>query len=489
MTPRIKRREFLRGMGALGAASLFGPGVRRATAQIDREAPSRYLFVVGALGGASILDSFLPLLDTASPEAPGLISFEERNIETVNGVDLRCIAPLTSEVAGPPPHSAPYAQRTFLERHGTDTAVMTLDHSSVNHGVGQRRAIDGGGVNSGRTLLEAAAARHGSTLPLAAINMMSGEFARLGTDPTLPGFAQQVAVADARSFSLGTHGSLGLPDPVDHSALLNARAVRDQLEGRSRFGTRFSRSTTRNAYLDLRTRAEALEASGLSRAVGLVDLPGLPTAPELDRIRELLPDVSGDPFEAQAALAFLLVKNGGSCAVGLSPSDALAAEPGASPTEQGAITNPALAFDSSHNLHRVGQHVMWSRLLRVTDALITLLKEAEDPRHSGSSLWSRSLIYVATEFGRTRTRPTGVTRFGTGHFQNNGVVLASPLLHGGRSYGGLDPMTSLTYGFDRSTGAPAPGTKMAESDVYSVICQALDVDFPDRPSIPSMVRS
>jgi uncharacterized protein (DUF1501 family) len=133
---------------------------------------------------------------------------------------------------------------------------------------------------------------------------------------------------------------------------------------------------------------------------------------------------------------------------------------------------------------------MWSRLLRVTDALITLLKETEDPQRpgSGSSLWDHSLVYVATEFGRTRTRPPGFTRFGTGHFQNNGAVLVSPLLRGGRAYGDVDPTTGLTYGFNRDTGEPASGSKMAERDVYSVICEALDVDFSGRSSTPSIVR-
>ena len=37
---------------------------------------------------------------------------------------------------------------------------------------------------------------------------------------------------------------------------------------------------------------------------------------------------------------------------------------------------------------------------------------------------------------------------------------STPLLTGGRVYGGMDPDTLLTYGFDRTTGAAAPGTLM-----------------------------
>jgi len=396
---------------------------------------------------------------------------------------------LTEEIAGPPPYSADYLQRTFLERHGADTAVMTLDHSSVNHGVGQQRALNGGGINDGRTLLEAVAACYGEELPLAAVNMMSGEFSRPGIDPMLPAHAKAVAVADARYFALGTHGSLGLPNPVEHDALVAARLQRELLEERSAFGQSFAHVRNRRDYLELRARAEALETSGLGEQLSLLDLPGFPKPAELGRIAELLPNLSRDPFEAQAALAFLLVRHGGSCAVGISPGDGLLVDAAPGPDEEGAISNPALAFDSSHNTHRIGQHVMWSRLLRVTDALITLLAETEDPRRGGgSSLWDNSLIYVATEFGRTRTRPAGQTRFGTGHFQNNGVVLVSPLLRGGRAYGDIDPTSGLTHGFDRATGDPAPGSTMEEGDVYGVVCEALGVGFAGRPSLPSMIR-
>ncbi|MFK8004653.1 MAG: hypothetical protein AB8H86_34110 [Polyangiales bacterium] len=480
MTRPLGRRGLLLAAAAASASTLLPK--RRATAQ---EPPGRYLFAIGALGGASILDSFLPLAEDASTEARALTSFAPALIETVAGVDLRCVAPLTEEITGPPPYAASYRQRTFLERHGPDTAVMTLDHSSVNHNVGQRRAMNGNGVNSGRTLLEAVAARHGQGLPLAAVNMMAGEFAAPGWDPSLPAHAQQVTVADARYFALGTHASLGLPIAVDHEQLLSARAIRARLDSESAFATSFEHVAGRRRFLALRERANELEASGIATEVGLLDLPGLERSPELTRIRELLPNFETDPFEAQAALAFLLAKSGGSCALGISPSDALALE--GIGAERG-VSNPALAFDSSHNTHRVGQHVMWSRLLRVTDALITLLKGAEDLLQPGSSLWDRSLVYMPTEFGRTRRRPAGSTRFGTGHFQNNGVVLVSPLIQGGRAYGGVDPATALTFGFERNTGEPRPSTHMSIEDVYGVVCEALEVEYENRGSTPSMLR-
>ena len=103
-------------------------------------------------------------------------------------------------------------------------------------------------------------------------------------------------------------------------------------------------------------------------------------------------------------------------------------------------------------------------------------------------MWDRSLIYVATEFGRDKTRPAGAQSWGTGHHLNNGSLLISPLLKGNKVYGGVDPKTSLTYGFDPVTGAPDKNRTFYESDVYSVIAQALGLDVPGARAFPAVVR-
>ena len=53
---------------------------------------------------------------------------------------------------------------------------------------------------------------------------------------------------------------------------------------------------------------------------------------------------------------------------------------------------------------------MWSRLYEVCDKLITLLRGKE--LMNGVSYWDRTMIYFATEFGRTRTRPENAEDFG-----------------------------------------------------------------------------
>jgi uncharacterized protein (DUF1501 family) len=168
-------------------------------------------------------------------------------------------------------------------------------------------------------------------------------------------------------------------------------------------------------------------------------------------------------------------------------ASAVTLAPSFSPVLSGiTLENPPLAFDFSHNDHPSTQNAMWSRVLRIVDGLIDLLKG--EPDGAGGTLWDRSLVYVATDFGREKVRPANATAFGTGHHLNNGVVLVSPLLKGGRVYGGVDPTTLLTHGFDPTTGEPAPGTVMREGDVYAVIAGAMGVDYPGRRAFPAIVR-
>ena len=123
---------------------------------------------------------------------------------------------------------------------------------------------------------------------------------------------------------------------------------------------------------------------------------------------------------------------------------------------------------------------MWSRVLHATDFLIKLLKTG--------GLWEHSLIAIVTEFGRDKARATAGTGFGTGHHLNNGVTLISPMLHGGKVYGGVDPTTLLTRKWDWATDKPveitpgqAPTTEQVwrEGDIYGAITRVLDIETSD----------
>ena len=113
----------------------------------------------------------------------------------------------------------------------------------------------------------------------------------------------------------------------------------------------------------------------------------------------------------------------------------------------------------------------------VIDRLIVLLKQAEFNSDTGESYWDRSLIYCATEFGRTKSRPTTAPdSFGTGHHLNNGMVALSPMLKGNTVLGGVDPTTGETYGYDRDSGVPDSNVQMAEGDIYAGLVHAMGID-------------
>ena len=122
---------------------------------------------------------------------------------------------------------------------------------------------------------------------------------------------------------------------------------------------------------------------------------------------------------------------------------------------------------------------MWSRLLSVAERLIGLLKET--PFDEDGSFWDQTVIYFATEFGRTRNRPAGSRTFGSGHHLNNGSLIVSPLANGNQILGGVDPNTGLTYGHDPQTGEPDPNREMTETEIFGGLCQMLELDTASAP--------
>ena len=116
----------------------------------------------------------------------------------------------------------------------------------------------------------------------------------------------------------------------------------------------------------------------------------------------------------------------------------------------------------------------------------------------GGTLFDRSLIYVLAEFGRSKERPAGSRGgFGTGHHVSNGVLLVSPMLKGNAVYGGVDPDSLLTHGVDLTTGvptAPEPGLPpnagqvLREGHIYSLLAQAMGVDFEGRYDMSLMIK-
>lgn len=470
----MNRRGFLRSTAA-AATTLALPGglqiLPRAHAGPGGE--PRLLFVVAASGGASMVDAFWPVAQSevsSAALANTLTVYPDAVIAQPPGSNLRCVTNLGIDGL----FTTDYDLSTFLTRYHQDMVVMSVQNTSVNHAIAQKRAITGAGINRGRTLMEAMAAVHDDGL-LPNCNLATGGFIEPGDDDALPARARAELIADPLTFAVGTHGTRGLPGAPGSALVQRARDVRGELEGVSVHGQRYGHSALRQRLLDLRAdTVPALEAADLITSLmmvpeSLIDLApfGLEPSPLLDELQAVFPRLLVDPLQMQAGLAFLLARYGVASAVtfGARFTPETSAE---------GLEGTPLAFDYSHTNHVVAQNVMWGRMMNAVDGLITLLQA--EPLGDGT-MWDHSLVYIATDFGRTRQRPSGQTDFGTGHHLNNGALFISPLLDGNRVWGGIDPDTVLTYGFDLRTGDPDPGILMREGHLYSLVCQAMGVSF------------
>jgi hypothetical protein len=493
----FSRRRILKLLAASGVASLAAGALRPSPASADQltlrsVAPRdrKLLFVLGAWGGASIIDGFMPV---AEGEVGDLFLAQTLNVFP----DGQLVTPPQSKLRVPLPlqdygiYAKPsYSLESFVKAHGADVAVIAHEVSSVNHSVAQHRSLTGASVNRGRTLMEAAALRYGGGMVLPNCNMASDGYTRHGVDASVPAEARHELIAAPLLFATGTHGFRGVASAPDAAAFERAREVRRSLEERSIFGRTFADDARRQKFLYVRNKlAPEIERAGVFDKLLLVDTAkvdakyGVKTDPLAVKLRSLMPEIETDRAQAQLALGFLLAYHGISASVTMGYSQDAYVQP------SGAIVGSPIAFDFSHNSHRQAQGLMWGRTVGLLDTLITLLKTHDymgDP--ALGKMWDRSLVYVATEFGRDKKRPFLAGSWGTGHDLNNGSVLISPLLKGNAVYGGVDPRTCLTYGFDPNTGAPTPDKVMGESDVYGIIAHALDLDAPAATRFPSVVR-
>ena len=66
----------------------------------------------------------------------------------------------------------------------------------------------------------------------------------------------------------------------------------------------------------------------------------------------------------------------------------------------------------------------------------------------------------------------------------------SPMANGNTIYGGVDPNTGLTYGFDPMSGVPDPDRTMTEEELFAGILQVMRVDTSPAglPNMAALVR-
>ena len=493
---RLSRRELLKALSlcAAGSSSLGSlltgcrealdtplSRERRGSRAVLADGKPRFLIVVGAAGGASIIDSLLAVrASEAGAQAARINTFPDAQVQGVAGSPFRAVKVNTRKLGGiPVPVNTD--QLPFVTRHKDSMLVATAVGTSVNHAIAQKRSLTGNAAWRGRTLQECVALQYGAGFPIPNVNMAVGGYAERGTDDSLPAHCYGEIVTNAALWPLGLDGQKGVPEAPSRDVMELARRTRHTLDAQSVFGRTFENAAALRRWNEQRIEGQpALEVRDLiNRLNVLPDSPpriplaqyGLSSSPDGERLREVFPEYFTDPVQGQAALAFLLLKYRVSVTVTLGPSFnvVLGGKTG--------LTNPPLAFDISHNDHRAGQAFMWSRVLDVVDKLIGLLKSEPFDPSTGESLWDRTLIHIATDFGRTRTRASDTSEFGSGHDLNNGFLMLSPMLRGNTVLGGVDPTTTLTYGFDPRTGTPEPGKVASnEPDIFAGVLTALGVD-------------
>ncbi len=491
----LSRRRLLKGFAA--AAGLASAG---ATSLLHRPRPAysadgsgneRFLITLAAAGGASIIDAMLAIRHSESNNFENINCFPDNEVISVPDSPFRAVDRSNGSV-GPIPFPYTAQQSTFVNKHKADMMVATLTTTSVNHTVGQKRAVTGNNAWAGRTLAEAVAAEYGANCPLANVNMATGGYLERGDDRSVPTYALPEPVAQAALWPLSLDGRKGFPDAPDPELVDLARSLRnDHLDEESVFYRTFALSDRLERWKRQRGGSLTYEQLDLISKLNFLpespELPfsqyGLSSSPDAERVSALFPNAIVDPLEAQAALAFLLIKYRVSVSVSIGPGFGGILLPG------NQLINPPLAYDFSHTNHRDGQAVMWNQILTVADKLIGLLK-SEEFGDTGESLWDRTAIYVATDFGRSKNRPGATASFGSGHDLNNGVLLISPLVNGNTVLGGVDPETGLTYGFNPQTGAPDTNRTMAEAEIFAGIVQAMGIDTTGSglPSVPAMSR-
>lgn len=526
------RRSFLKAGGAsVAALSSMGLRSRRARAAASPNIANKLLFVFTATGGANIVDSFMAVRESECSSqgiADQLIVYPDAMVKTFPGTAIRALDTPDSYRGFLGSTGIPFNQSTFVQNHAAHMAVMSLQNTSVNHFVGQERSMNGQGVNGGRTIAEHIAEVHGQSLSLPYINMAGGGYVSGGTDPTLAKYARAETIGQAPYFALGTDGMRGMRGapgaqtpgkPASAGAeleagkklLARAREVRNQLDDTSAFYKTFQCSPLLSDYrVQREVKALQLEEMDLFSKLfmfGSSDLTvdfneyGLLENAEALAARDVVTawpndpnrkmDILTDPQVGQVLLSYLAAKEGLTAASVFGPNLS---------TQLPIIDQqPPLVFDYCHTSHVAGQAVGWSRVLDLVDKLTYLLQTTDTL--DGGTMWDRSMIYIATDFGRDKLRttpgaplhsvdpdgngPLQAAPVNTSHHLNNGAVVLSPLVKPGL-YGDVNKDNLLTYGFNRNSGLADPAETIRVGDVYSVIADALDAPFNGIVDIPAL---
>ena len=343
--PSLSRRQMLQALALGGTASLFGGALGACTrpSPLDGdavaakparlEADRRFLIVVGGIGGASIIDSFMAIRESETSAAGGdpsrLNVLPDAQVVSVNGTPFRAVN-LVGAGLSLPITPVNTNQVPFVTAHKDDLMVATVETTSVNHTVAQKRSITGNNAWNGRTLQEAVAHEYGAGLPLPNANMAAFGFLEPGTDESLPSWCLAQPIANPLFFSLGLDGRRGIKGAPSPEVMALARRTRDEkLDPASLFYQTYRQSKRIQLWMQQRgagqDQIETLDLVTklclLPNVPGTIPLAeyGLASSPDGQALLNAFPKLLTDSLSAQAALAFLLIKYGVSVTVSLSP--------------------------------------------------------------------------------------------------------------------------------------------------------------------------
>ncbi len=439
----------------------------------EQDEDQKFLIVLTNFGGGSINDSFLALSEDEVRAAGGdpevINCYKDSQLVAVDGTPFKAVK-LEHTMPALGNFQVVSDQSEFLRRHKQDITVVTSEGTSVNHGIAQQRSVNGNEAWAGRTIQEVAASFYGQGFSIPNMNMGSGGYAFDGGDSSLESYARGMSVSNPLYWPLSLSSSAKVSGVPSKAMMDLARDFRLRgIESQSNFMKTFKDDPKLSSWLNHREKTRPrFEQENLFEKLFFLDGAGDAAT---EKAKAMFPRYNKDTFDAQAIMSYLAITKGVSSVVTLGPNSST------STSDKGIYEfyNIPIAFDFSHNDHRGAQAHMWQRMLRVTDGLIELLK-ATPYGTKGESYWDKTMIYMASDFGRSKTRPAGSEVFGSAHDLNNASVLISPMLKGNRVIGGIDPKTALTYGFDPVTGSPDRNKKTSEKEFYSVLTSALDID-------------
>ena len=215
----------------------------------------KFIIVIAATGGASIVDSFMALRQSESANGATLNTFPDSLVKSFAGSPLRAVDFNGELTLGSLKLPVVASQSSFVNKHQSDMLVSSFIGTSVNHVIAQKRSLTGNGAWNGRTLQECVALEYGAAFPIPHVNMGTGGYLENGSDSSLPAYCYAESVANPSLWPLGLDGMRGIKNLPDRSLVELARKVRnEQLDPESTFALEIENSdsaalcTTEDGY-------------------------------------------------------------------------------------------------------------------------------------------------------------------------------------------------------------------------------------------------